>query len=227
MILNLLDAGDFSGIFLIFRISVLLYAVVVVFKTAIKIDDRKAIFTGALGLGILTLSEILTLTSIFIKDENNSINIADYNDVASYLFFLSAIVFLLYTQGESHKILKYELTIISGAVIFATIYSVAINSITMIYIIMLSMAFICAVLSSYLLYQSKKIKSLKIASRFAYSMLCLCALDMLLYIFLVTGNGNLTSIFTAFYLPAYFFIAEGLMSLRNQLPVTESVVSDQ
>ena len=217
MSVKFMGIDSFDWVYMLARIAVLTYASARCFKRALRLGDRDALFTGALGLGVLTMSEIFLFAKTLAGERGQGgLIISDYSDAGSYLFFLAVTAMLLIPPVKWEKALRAGMTAASGVIILVTLYSVLVNSEKLLYITVAATALLCVLLSAYLLAQTRRVRLLKTAARFAASMIFLGVLDLALYLLAFFGNLHAAGVLASLYLPSFFFIGEGLMRLRGE-----------
>ncbi|MCL2013414.1 MAG: hypothetical protein FWG69_00330 [Oscillospiraceae bacterium] len=216
--LKLSGNENFDMIYSIFRAAAfaLIFVVVLCFKKAVRLGDKDALFTGMLGLCIITVSEIYSLVYSIVSNEQYGLHIGDYSDAGSYLFFLTAIALLLLPPVKLERFLRIGVGAFSCLVIVLTIYSVTANNEKVLYMTVVGTAAVCAGLSAWLFCQSRKIKMLKTAVCFALSMLFLGVLDIGLYLLKYFELSYWHGVFSPLYLLSFLFIGDGLLRLRKE-----------
>ena len=218
IIIDCMQNADLDFVYSAIRVVVfaLVFVVVMCFKKALRLSDRDALFTGTLGLCVLVASEIYSLAYSLVSPEQYGLQVSDYNDAGSYLFFLAAITLLLLPPLRMERPLRYGVSALSGVIIILTIYSITSNNESLLYITVIATAAVCAALSGWLLYQSRRIKIRLRATCFASSMLFLSILDIAMYLLKYNGNLYLNNLLSPLYLLSYLFIGDGLLRLREE-----------
>ena len=216
MALKLLGINDFDGLYRLMRIAVLVFVCVRCFQLALKTGDKDALFTGTLGLLLLTISELYLLAVILVDERRpGTLGISDLSDAGSYLFFLAALSLLLLIPMRREKALRAGLIITSGFIIVLTLYAVLRNNETLLYLKVTATACLCMAMSAWLFRQSRRIKQQQKTAGFAQAMMFLAAVDIAIYILLLCGQIYVMRVVTALYLPCFYCIGAGLMRLRE------------
>jgi len=210
--------GDADEISKALSIAALLYGVARTMTKAVRHGDKGALFTGALGLGILATGGLYALASLHVlRFEEINLTVEDFSDACSYLFFLAALCLLL-TPYIAHSGMFFTgMNTAYVVMILLITYSVVVNNRGLLCITAMATAFLCVLVSGYLLRLSFTEKELRTARCFAYSMVFLGLLDLIVYpLFLLETSLRLYHLFSAWYIPLFIWIAEGLMLLRLQ-----------
>jgi len=211
------DAGILDMIYWFTVIAATLFAAIRAFAGAVKLKDRGALFTGALGLGILAISAVYYCVYTFIAAGTEySLNISDFSDACSYLFFLAVLAVLLLPAVKLKSVFRIGVNSVSAALILMTIYAIVVNNNSFLHITVIITAFICSSLSAYLLIRAQNAPQLKPARLFACSLIFLGVVDTAVYTLFLTNAGNgWYQTFAVFYIPAFIWLSEGLLNLRK------------
>jgi len=198
-------------------VAALIYGLSRTLTKAVRHGDKEALFTGALGLGILAAGGLYALASLHVmRIEDINLTVEDFSDACSYLFFL-AVISLLLTPYIKRK--RMFLTVMNAAytvMMLMITYSVVVNNRGLLCITAMATAFLCIMLSGYLLGLSWIEKELRVARCFICSMIFLGILDMIVYpLFLLETGLRLYHIFSALYVPLFILISEGLLPLSG------------
>ncbi|MCL1904350.1 MAG: hypothetical protein FWF94_08025, partial [Oscillospiraceae bacterium] len=148
----------------------------------------------------------------------SDINITDYSNAVSYVFFLSALTLLILPPYKWERALHIGVSAVCAVTVIVTTYAIIINSENLLYITVIFTAVCCLALSGAVLYQSFRIRQLRTARIFAYSMLFLGLLDVAVYLSFILGLAvNVQTIFISMYTPLYVWICGGLLRLRKEV----------
>jgi len=218
IILTLAGYGDFDEICKALSVAVLIYGVSRTMHKAARHGDKEALFIGALGLGILAAGGLYALASLHVmRMEDINLTVEDFSDACSYLFFLAVISLLLTPNIRRKRMFLTGMNTLYVVMILMITYSVVVNNRGLLCLSAMATAFLCILLSGYLLRLSWIEKERRAARCFACSMVCLGILDMIVYpLFLLETSLHLYHIFSALYVPLFLWISEGLLLLRLQ-----------
>ena len=203
----------FSGIIYKFIvIAVLLFSCYHAFSGLFK-SGGAMFLAGALGLALLTVYEIFSLSYIYLWGGNiNDISVIAYTRNCAYLLFLTGILFPLPVSALFRKIFSIVSTV---AAVFVLI-SVVIADRQLLQISSAVLMLLCLGFAVMLLYHSMKCPELKSNKLFAVSIIIFC-LHEVAYILLINlfSLQVLYGIMLSFYPAIYFFIGIALAALRN------------
>jgi len=217
MIFSIAGFGGFDEICKGLSIAALIYGVSRTLAKAVMFGDKGALFTGALGLGILAVGGLYALASLHVmRMEDINLTVEDFSDACSYLFFLAAISLLLTPYVERKKMFLTGMNTLYVVMMLMITYSVVVNNRVLLCVTSMATAFLCIIFSGYLLRLSWIEKELRAARFFACSMISLGILDMIIYpLFLLETSLRLYHIFSALYVPLFIWISEGLLLLSG------------
>lgn len=200
----------------VFSIAVHVWLAGRVFVRAVRLGDKGVMYIGAFGLAILAVSAIYRFAYSFIGTEPG-LNISNFTDACSYLFFITAISLLLSPPPRLEKRVRALVNVAAAATIVIAAYSILTNNNLLLQINIIPTSLICVILSGWLLVQAGKTEDLKRAKLFAASMLSQYVLNILVCTALLTGAGDfLLLIITPLYLPITILMAQGLLRLREE-----------
>jgi len=197
-------------------VAALIYGLSRTLTKAVRHGEKEALFTGALGLGILAAGGLYALASLHVmRVEDVNLTVEDFSDACSYLFFLAVISLLLTPYVERKKMFFTGMNTLYVVMMLMITYSVVVNNRGLLCVTAMATAFLCILLSGYLLRLSWIEKELREARCFVCSMIFLGILDMIVYpLFLLETSLRLYHVFSALYLPLFIWISDGLLLLK-------------
>ena len=216
MIFSIAGYGGFDEICKALSVAALIYGVSRTLTKAVRHGDKEALFTGALGLGILAVGGLYALASLHVmRVEDVNLTVEDFSDACSYLFFLAAISLLLTPYVGRKRMFLTGMNTVYVVMMLMITYSVVANNRGLLCVTAMATAFLCTMLSGYLLGLSWIEKELRAARCFVCSMIFLGILDMIVYpLFLLEPSLRLYHIFSALYVPLFILISDGLLLLK-------------
>ena len=203
------DAGSAGVMFRLLTIAALIFAVSRAFTGAAGRGGDGAALAGALGLGLLAAGEVYTFCHIYLLGGMaEDITVGNYSRNCAYIFFLSAVLYLL---SKTLKWAKRAAGGLSAAAILCIFYGVVADNAAVLYYAALVMMVLCGLACVYaLIIGNRETKA------FALSLLALCLLDSANRLLILFNPGWLwRDIVVAPYPLAYIFISAGLLKLRE------------
>ena len=203
-------------VYRIMIIAALLYACSRAFAGAAREGGDRIHLTGALGLGTFAVNEIFLLAYIYLlKGAPSDITIGNYSRNCAYLFFMAVVLSLI--ESPAKRMLRIRISMFSFAATAVILYAVITNDPRLLYDSALALVILCVLPTIRLLFHSYKIKKLKSARIFAYSILAVSVLDSLNRLLIIYSPGwYWRDIILAFYPTVYLMIGFSLTALRKE-----------
>jgi len=182
-------------------IAALLFVCSCVFTGAAK-QGGIPLLTGALGLGLLAVSEIYTFAYIYLlQGENIDITVSNYSRPCAYLFFMLTLTQLLHLKQR--KILRIVISTVAAVLIISIFYAVVADNLVLLNYSTLFIAVLCILPAIFLLIKSK--------SMFACSVVVLCCLDIAHRLMVLYQPQGLWQDFIVFYPLIYLWLGWALL----------------
>ncbi len=194
---------------------------VLIFRLCIRLKDKDALFSGALGLGTLAVSQLYFMLQTLIYGDINPVTVSDYSLLCSYFFFLSAVLLLVLPPFKLERIIRIGINIVSAICAVLITVAVLINNRLFLNITFMALLIIGGILSLYLYLQSKKIKQLNSAMHFSLAVLILSGLELVnRIVMLINTEGDVSVIIFSLFAPCFIYIAYGFSRLRSEETVS-------
>jgi hypothetical protein len=163
------------------------------------------LLAGALGLGLLVVSELYTFAYIYLlQGESIDITVSNYSRPCAYLFFMLTLTQL--AHFKQRKILRIVINALSAVLIILIFYAVVADSLVLLNFSTLFIAFLCILPAIFLLIKSK--------CMFACSVIVFCCLDIANRLMVLYPPGWLWhDMVFVFYPPVYLWLGWTLLKL--------------
>jgi hypothetical protein len=216
-VLSVMGADIFDAAYKIVIIAALLFTCSRVFAGAVKRGGESPLLAGALGLGLLLVSEVYSFAYIYLlKGGAEDITVSNYSRPCAYLFFLLALLSLM----KNAKALRMAASVIATAAMGVIFYAVIADRPLLLYNSALSVAILCVLPAVCLLVQAKEAKAI------ACSILALCGLDIVNRLLILFDPGwHWHDMAVVLYPVVYIWIGRAMLGLRR-IDAAESEVKD-
>ena len=197
-----LDTNTGGIVYRLVIIAALLFCSSCVFTGAAK-RGGIPLLSGALGLGLLAVSELYTFAYIYLlQGESIDITVSNYIRPCAYLFIMLTVLEQL--SSKRVNILRKLLSALSIAALLLIFYSVIANNLVLLSYSALSIAALCILSAVFLLLKSKRL--------FALSVIAFCLLDIANRLMVLYPPGWLWhDMVLVFYPPVYLWLGWALL----------------
>ena len=202
------DAGGI--IYSLVIIATLLFVCSCVFTGAAR-HGGIPLLAGALGLGLLAVSELYTFAYIYLlQGESIDITVSNYSRPCAYLFFMLTLTQLLHIKHR--KIPRIVISTMAAVLVILIFYAVVTDNLVLLNYATLLIAVLCILPAILLLINTK--------SMFACSVIVLCCLDIAHRLMVLYQPQGLWQGFIVFYPLIYLWLGWALLKDSDKLKTT-------